>query len=67
VDDQGVTITCPQTSLAADAFMTCTGSEPAQNLALEPFEGVIGNCSGMPNTRLYQNTTVVTAETKGEA
>lgn len=64
-DDQGVTITCPQTTLVADDAMTCNGNGPAQNLALEPFEGVIGNCSGTPNMRLYQNTAKVTAETNG--
>jgi uncharacterized repeat protein (TIGR01451 family) len=49
VDDQGVTVSCPASALAAGATMDCTGNGPALNLAAEPFEGVIGNCGGEPN------------------
>ncbi len=63
VDDQGVTVSCPQTTLAPDASMTCTGSEPAADLSLDPFTGVLGNCAGEPDSRLYRNTATVTAET----
>ena len=45
--------------------MSCTGSEPAKNLSLDPFIGVIGNCAGTPDIRLYQNTASVTAQTGG--
>ena len=64
-DDQGVVVTCPATTLASGDSMTCTASGAAENLAAEPFDGVIGNCGGSPNSRLYQNTGSVTAETAG--
>ena len=64
-DDQGVTVTCPETSLASDASMTCTASGLAANLSQDPFTGVTGNCVGVPESRLYQNTGSVTAETAG--
>ena len=37
------------------------------DLSQEPFTGVIGNCAGTPNWRLYQNTATVTAQTNGGA
>jgi len=45
--------------------MTCTGSEPAKDLSQDPPIGVMGNCDGAPDQRLYQNTATVTAETGG--
>lgn len=65
VDNQGVTVTCPQNTLAAGESMDCTGFGSAENLALDPFTGVIGNCDGEPGSRLYQNIATVTAETAG--
>jgi hypothetical protein len=64
-DDQGVTVNCPDDTLVSGASMTCTASGPAMDLSQEPFTGVIGNCAGTPNWRLYQNTATVTAQTNG--
>jgi hypothetical protein len=66
IDDQGVSVSCPGTTLAADASITCTASDVALDLSQDPFNGVLGNCGGRPNSRLYQNTATVTARTGAE-
>ena len=66
-DNQDVTVNCSDNTLASGASMTCTASGPAVDLSQEPFTGVIGNCAGTPNWRLYQNTATVTAQTNGGA
>ena len=45
--------------------MTCTASGVAQDLSADPFTGVLGNCAGVTNSRLYRNLATVTAETAG--
>ena len=45
--------------------MTCTASGVAQNLAADPFTGVLGNCAGVPDSRLYRNVATATGETSG--
>jgi protocatechuate 3,4-dioxygenase beta subunit len=64
-DDQGVTVICPKTTLAPAEVMDCEASETAADLSQDPFTGVIGNCAGRPNSRLYQNNATATAETAG--
>jgi hypothetical protein len=65
VEDQGLTVTCPKSTLAPAEVMDCSASAVAVNLDNEPFTGVIGNCGGEPNSRLYQNVAIVTAKTAG--
>ena len=60
VDNPAVTITCGFSSLAVGESDTCTASGVAQDLSSG---GIIGNCSGRPNSHLFQNTATVTAET----
>jgi hypothetical protein len=62
VDDPGGTITCPFYVLAIGDDMECEVTETAENLS---DSSLIGNCSGTPNMRLFQNTATVTAQTSG--
>ncbi|MFC1776149.1 hypothetical protein ACFL3I_02255, partial [Pseudomonadota bacterium] len=60
VDNPFVAITCPASTLAIGVSMTCTASGTAQDLSSSD---ILGNCSGTPNTRLFQNVATVTAKT----
>ena len=62
VDNPAVDIDCPESSLTIGLSMTCTASGLAQDLSSS---GIIGNCSGTPDSRLFQNEATVTAETAG--
>ena len=65
-DDQGVTVSCPQNTLSAGASIECSASASAGDLTINPFTGVLGNCGGVPGSRMYQNVGSVTAETADE-
>jgi len=63
VDNPVVAIDCPESSLAIGLSMTCTASGTAEDLSSSL---TIGNCSGTPNSRLFQNVATVTAATNGD-
>jgi hypothetical protein len=64
-DNRGVSISCPSTMLAVGVSIDCTGSGTAVDLSADPFNGVLGNCRGVPDSRMYQNVGSVTAQTAG--
>jgi hypothetical protein len=61
-DNPVVTISCPGSSLLVGTSMTCDASGLAQDLS---GSSLSGNCSGRPNTKLFQNTATVNAQTGG--
>jgi hypothetical protein len=55
VDDQGVAVSCPQTTLLMGETMTCTASGIADDLNSTTFTTVPGFCGVEPNVPLYEN------------
>lgn len=62
-DDQGVSVNCPQTSLAPGETMHCSASGVADDLNTTSFTTVAGLCGGFPRTPLYENKGLVRADT----
>ncbi|MGB5440531.1 MAG: hypothetical protein WBN90_12890, partial [Gammaproteobacteria bacterium] len=61
IDDQSVSVSCPQTTLIPTQSMTCTASGLADDLNTTGFTTVPGQCGGVPNTPLYENIGSVSA------
>lgn len=59
-DDQGVSVTCPGTTLEPDEMMTCIASGTADNLLTTSFTTMQGLCGIHPMTPLYENTGTAT-------
>jgi len=60
-DDQGVAVSCPQTSLGTASSMICTASGLAEDVSTTAFTTVPGLCGAVPGP-LYENIGTVSAE-----
>ena len=64
VDDQGVSVSCPQTTLLVGESMDCTASGIAEDLLDTSYTTVPGVCGTIPEeTPLYENKGKATGET----
>ncbi|MDH3588000.1 MAG: hypothetical protein OEQ74_01220, partial [Gammaproteobacteria bacterium] len=63
-DDQGVAVSCPQTTLDPGETMECTASGVAEDLLDTGFTTVPGKCGSFPETPLYENMGLATGETE---
>ena len=55
MDNQGVMVTCPQTTLDVGESMECMATGVADDLNNTKFTTVLGVCDGEPDRLLYQN------------
>jgi len=55
IDDQGVAVDCPQSTLAVNDFMTCTANGVAEDLSATSYTTVQGVCGNLPDKPLYKN------------
>ncbi|MEL7447985.1 MAG: hypothetical protein AAFN78_02190, partial [Pseudomonadota bacterium] len=60
-DDQGVAVTCPQDTLEPGESIICTASGLADDLLTTGFTTVPGLCGSFPQTPLYQNMGMASA------
>ena len=66
-DDQGISVTCPATTLAPGASMDCTANGESENLLTTGYTTVPGVCGGISNIPLYKNIgTVVGSPSNGQ-
>lgn len=62
-DDQGVSVSCPNTTLDVGESMECTASGYADDLSMTTLTTVPGLCGTTPETPLYENKGKATGQT----